>query len=55
MAYDMKFVQNLLSIKRMIIYAALGVLIFAGWGLVPVFLGSNFFGLHCMGSIITRH
>ena len=26
----------------MIIYAALGVLIFAGWGLVPVFLGSNF-------------
>ena len=54
MAYDMKFVQNLLSIKRMIIYAALGVLIFAGWGLVPVFLGSNFWiTLH--GSIITRH
>ena len=42
MAYDMKFVQNLLSIKKMIIYAALGVLIFAGWGVVPVFLGSNF-------------
>lgn len=42
MAYDMEFVQKFMSIKKMIVYAALGVLIFAGWGLVPFLLGSNF-------------
>ena len=42
MAYDMEYVQKLLSIKNMIVLAAVGVLIFAGWGLVPVFLGHNF-------------
>ncbi|RAP23553.1 sodium:proton antiporter [Candidatus Marinamargulisbacteria bacterium SCGC AG-343-K17] len=42
MAYDMKYVQNLLSMRKMIVFSALGVFIFAGWGLVPVFLGSNF-------------
>ncbi len=42
MAYDMDYVKRFLSIKKMIIFAAVGVLIFAGWGLIPVFLGHNY-------------
>ncbi len=42
MAYDMDYVQRLLSMKNMIVLAAVGVLIFAGWGLIPVILGHNF-------------
>ena len=43
MAYDMEFVQRFLTMKNMLSFASLGVLIFAGWGLVPVFLGASLF------------
>ena len=52
MAYDMQFVQKLLSMKRMISLAAFGVLIFAGWGLVPVFLGHNFLDYSAWAKIL---
>ena len=42
MSYDIQFVQRYLSMNRMISLAALGVFIFAGWGLGPVFLGHSF-------------
>ena len=42
MANDMEFVKKFLNMKQMISFAAIGVLIFAGWGLVPVFLGHSF-------------
>ena len=52
MAYDMQFVQKLLSMKQMISLAAFGVLIFAGWGLVPVFLGHNFLDYSAWAKIL---
>ena len=42
MAYKMSSVKKFLSIKSMLSLGALGVLIYAGWGLLPVFTGSNF-------------
>ena len=42
MANDMQFVQKFLSIPKMLTLSAIGVLIFAGWGLIPVFFGKSF-------------
>ena len=52
MAYDMKFVQKFMSMKNMLFLAALGVLIFAGWGLVPVLKGSNFLDYSAWASLL---
>ena len=42
MGFNIEFVKQLLSIKRMLLLAVIGVIIFAGWGLVPVFFGQSF-------------
>lgn len=41
-AYRMSAVKKFLGIKHMLSLGALGVLIFAGWGLLPVLKGANF-------------
>ena len=52
MAYNMSFVQKFLNIKHMLSLAAIGVLIFAGWGLVPVFKGANFLDYSAWASLL---
>ena len=52
MAYDMEFVQRFLTMKNMLSFASLGVLIFAGWGLVPVFLGHHFLDYSAWAQIL---
>ena len=42
MANDMQFVKKFLSIPKMLVLSAIGVFIFAGWGLIPVFFGKSF-------------
>jgi multicomponent Na+:H+ antiporter subunit B len=42
MTHGMSFVKPFLPIPRMVLLAVVGVLIFAGWGLVPVVFGHAF-------------
>ena len=42
MGNNMAFVKQFLSIPKMVSFATIGVLIFAGWGLIPVFFGHAF-------------
>ena len=52
MGYNMEVVKKYLSIKNMLAYAAIGVLIFAGWGVVPVLLKSNFLDYSAWASLL---
>ena len=42
MATNMAFVKTFLCVEKMISLAAIGVLIFAGWGLIPMLFGNAF-------------
>ena len=52
MSYSMDKAKKLLSIKKMILFAVIGVLIFATWGLIPVLLGHAFLDYSAWATII---
>ena len=52
MGFDMAYVKRLLNMKRMIVLSAVGVLIFAGWGLIPVLLGHHFLDYSAWAKLI---
>ena len=55
MANNMSFVKSFLCVEKMVSYAAIGVLIFAGWGLVPVFFWALIFRLFSLGKFTSVH
>lgn len=52
MANNMAFVKTFLCVEKMVSLAAIGVLIFAGWGLVPMAFGHPFLDYSAWSNIL---